>query len=82
MNNQTKFRLLSIIALDVYIDWKNISPHALPYLQAMRKLDTIDDKFGIEYGSEIVTRFLGNAGTWRGTKAKEIKLELQTILKR
>jgi len=84
MNNMetTKPRLLCEIAAEIKQDWTNVHAFAFPYLKAMRLLETIDDKYGAEYGSEIVLKFLSNSQTWRGEKARQIKTELRTILNR
>ena len=54
---------------------------AIPYWEAMTRLDSINDMYGLETGREIVARFLGNASTWRGPKARMIKKELTDMLK-
>lgn len=62
-------------------DFGNIGQHpANPYWQAMSAMTHINDKFGLDSGTEIVARFLGNAGSWRGEQAKIIKHELRTRL--
>ena len=63
-------------------DWKNVSPHARPYLDAMRSLRTMDDKYGLDSADEIIARFLGNATGWRGDKARQVKAELKRRLRR
>lgn len=72
-------RSLSKIALEIRQDWKKVAPYAEPYLNAMRKLDTINDKYYLDSGRDIVLRFLSNASGWRGEKAKEIKKELKSL---
>ena len=47
----------------------------------MSSLDSINDNYGLDSGKSIVAYFLGNATSWRGTKAKEIKAELNKMLK-
>jgi len=74
-------RSISQIAGEISRDWKNVNFAAKPYLQAMYSLDSINDKYGLDSGRSIVAYFLSNASTWKGEKAKEIKKELNTILK-
>jgi hypothetical protein len=74
-------RKLSDIAKEIYADWKPVHAYAKPYAEAMATLDSIDDMYGADSASEIVARFLGNAASWRGEKAKAIKKELNAMLK-
>lgn len=78
----TPHRPLSKIAVDIREGWIcSWKTPADPYIKAMRHLDQITDKSGVDSGEDIVRRFLVNAATWRGDKARAIKLELNTILK-
>jgi len=74
-------RPLYEIANDVYKDWKKVYFGAVPYLEAMSSLESINDNYGYDSGKSIVLYFLSNASTWRGEKAKAIKIELKSILK-
>ena len=73
--------------MEIRQNWKksisgtDLNYAAKPYLEAMESLDTINDRYIMDSGREIVARFLGNANSWRGTKAKEIKTELNAMLK-
>lgn len=58
-------------------DWKNVNYAALPYLQAMRQLDTVQSSYGLDDGKGIVLYFLCNASSWRGEVAKAVKAELK-----
>ena len=69
------------IANEIANDWKSINYAALPYLEAMLEIASIDQNYGFDTAKGIVTRFLGNASTYRGEKAKELKTELKNILK-
>ena len=71
---------LSELARMIENDWSNVSPHAQPYLKAMRFLKTINDYYLLDSGSEIVLRFLSNAKGWRGETAKLIKEELKRMV--
>jgi hypothetical protein len=72
-------RPLSTIANEISKDWKNVYFGAVPYLQAMQTLNSINDKYIMDEGKTIVLHFLSNASTWKGDKAKEIKKELKTM---
>lgn len=76
-------RSIKEIANLIYSDWtlSKVSYSARPYLDAMTYLNTIDDKFMLDSGKEIVTYFLANASQWRGEVAKEVKAELKRRLK-
>jgi hypothetical protein len=72
-------RSLSEIGRDIIYDWKKVNYAALPYLSAMRHMSTIDDKYYRDDAKDIILRFLSNASSWRGEKAKSIKKELKEI---
>jgi len=78
-------RTLRDIAFEIQNDWitrkgQKIVTSALPYLNAMKSLDSVDDAYGLDSGRSIVLYFLANAGAWRGEKAREIKKELNKML--
>jgi hypothetical protein len=75
------YRSLSAIANEISKDWKNVYFGAVPYLEAMARMDKITDPYGYDSGEGIVLRFLGNARAWRGETAKRIKAELNQMLK-
>lgn len=77
----TEARSIGAIAQDIKADWKNVYFGAVPYLSAMMSLDKMSDSYGDDDARSIVTYFLGNAKTWKGPKAKEIKAELKALLK-
>lgn len=74
-------RPLYEIAKEIRQDWKNLSPCAKPYLEAMASLDKITDNYIAESGRSVVSYFLSNASTWRGEVAKRIKTELKAMVK-
>jgi hypothetical protein len=74
-------RNLSVIAKEISKDWSNVYFGAVPYLRAMRTLDTVNDSYGMDSAKSIVMYFLANASTWRGEKAREIKKELNKLIK-
>ena len=73
-------RMLHQIARDIKQDWKKPYFGAIPYLDAMTQLCTVNDSYGTETAKIIVMYFLANAGTWKGAKAREIKKELKKSL--
>lgn len=73
-------RSLATIAREIAADWKNVYFGAVPYLQAMRSLDTVRDNYGYDSAESIVLYFLSNAKTWKGDTAKRIKAELKAML--
>ncbi len=79
MTNTT--RPLSQIAREIVRDWKSPYFGAVPYLEAMLRLNTINDSFGHDEADDIVRYFLSNAATWRGETARRVKVELKAMLK-
>lgn len=75
-------RTLRAIAGEIQRDWADKTYFgAVPYIKAMRGLETVDDFYGHDRGDSIVRYFLTNAKTWRGDTAKRIKAELKGMLK-
>lgn len=72
---------LSQYALIIRKDWKNVNYGAKPYLEAMAQMDEIGDNYGSDSGKMIVAYFLSNASQWRGPIAKQVKKELNDLLK-
>ena len=72
-------RPLYKIARDIYQAWPKVNYAAKPYLEAMRDLSSIDDKYGDDSARSIVLYFLSNASSFKGDQAKALKLELKTI---
>lgn len=75
-------RPIRVIAQEINRDWPKPYFGAVPYLRAMARLETIDDRIGYDDARDIVTRFLVNAGTWRGETARRVKAELRVMSKR
>ena len=73
-------RPLSEIAAEIKADWANASEPAAGYIEAMQRLSSIHDNYGLDSGVEIVARFLGSAATWRGPTAQRVKAELNEML--
>ena len=74
-------RNLSEIANEIRSNWSNVYFGAVPYLEAMGTLNTIEDNYFMDSGRSIVAYFLANAGTWRGEVARRVKKELNKMLK-
>ncbi len=74
-------RPLYVIANEIRANWVNVYFGAKPYLDAMATLDKVTDSYGMDSGKSIVLYFLTNATTWRGDVAREIKKELNSIVK-
>lgn len=69
------------IAREIRNDWKRPYFGAVPYLDAMFALDTIDDTFFDDGARSVVLYFLANANTWKGDTARRVKAELKAMTK-
>ena len=74
-------RSIHVIAREIRNDWSKVNYAAEPYLDAMGSLDSIYDAYYYDTGSSVVAYFLANARSWTGAKAREIKKELNEMLK-
>ena len=74
-------RPLHVIAREISADWRKPYFGAVPYLDAMRTLNSIRGEYYNDSAQSIVAYFLANAGTWRGDNARRIKAELKELLK-
>ena len=81
MKKTNEKRTLDVIAQDIYKSWKNLSPHAQPYLVTMLHMKSITDQYGDDSARSIVLYFLSNASSWRGEDARKLKSELKDLLK-
>jgi hypothetical protein len=68
------------IAAEIDEKWKQPYYGAVPYIEAMRTLDTPQDRYLHEEGEGIIRRFLVNASRWRGDDARRIKAELKAMV--
>jgi hypothetical protein len=75
-------RPINVIAREIALDWKKPYFGAVPYLQAMHSLSSINDDYFDDDARSVVLYFMSNATTWRGETARRIKAELKEILKR
>jgi hypothetical protein len=76
-----KTMTISEIAYVVANDWHNVYFGAVPYLDAMMELTSINDDYGQDRGRDVVAYFISNAATWRGPTARMVKAELKARLK-
>jgi hypothetical protein len=77
----TTTRPLHVIAAEIQRDWPKPYFGAVPYLEAMGALTSIDDKFYYDDGVGVVSYFIANASTWKGDTARRVKAELKAMLK-
>jgi hypothetical protein len=80
-NSQITPRAIHSIARDIEREWKNVYFGALPYLNAMKSLNSISEDYYEDRAETIIIYFLANAQTFRGEKAREFKTELKNLLK-
>jgi len=69
------------IAALIKKDWKKVNYAAVPYLNAMFSLTTVEDNYINESGRSIILTFLGNARSWTGDTAKAVKKKLNSMVK-
>jgi hypothetical protein len=73
-------RPLYTIARDIRRAWPKVNFAAVPYLDAMSALNSINDKYMYDDGRGVVRYFLANAAAFRGDTAKALKAELKALL--
>ena len=73
-----KPRPIKAIARDIRLAWARPYFGAVPYLNAMLALDSVNDNYGADSGKSIVLYFLGNARGFKGDVAKALKSELKS----
>lgn len=76
---QFPVRPLYEIAREIRAEWKNVWFGAVPYLDALSHLDSINDRYIAEDAKTQVIYFLSNATTWKGEAARRIKAELKQL---
>ena len=74
-------RPLYEIAAEIRKDWKKVYFGAVPYLDAMGSLSSINDNYYLDSGVSVVLYFLANANSWRGEVARRVKKELNAMCK-
>lgn len=78
---EKQVRAISAVARDIKREWTKVYFGAVPYLNAMLSLDSINGMYGCDSAQSVVIYFLANAQTFRGERAKALKAELKQILK-
>ncbi len=81
MSSAKNIRPINQIAREIKADWKNPYFGAVPYIEAMLELDSIDDDYFLDSGKSVVLYFLANSNQWRGDTARRIKAELKAAIK-
>lgn len=76
----TETRAISEIAADIEKYWPNIAIEARPYMEAMKHLKRLEDRYEADDGRYIIVRFLSNASKWRGSDARWIKNEIRMLI--
>lgn len=81
-------RPLYEVAAEVRRDWvdpktgkSRVYFGAVPYLDAMATLNSVNDRFYEDPAKDVVVYFLSNATTWRGDTARRVKAELKALVK-
>lgn len=74
-------RSISSIGYEIKRLWTKPYFGAVPYIDAMCQLESVDDFFGYDSARSIINYFLANARTWHGEDARSIKKELKEMLK-
>jgi len=75
-------RAIYEVAHDIQEEWgSKVYFGAKPYLGAMTHLLNKNSKFGVDTATNIVYRFLANAQTFKGPRARELKAELKSLIK-
>ena len=74
-------RAIKDITKEIRSDWKKPYFGAVPYLEAMETLNSIEDNYYMDSAKSIVLYFLANATTWRGETARRVKAELKSMCK-
>jgi hypothetical protein len=79
--NNTSVRPLFEIANEISNDWKKVYFGAVPYLDAMKTLKSINDNYFYDSAKSVVLYFLANSQTWKGETARRVKAELKEMIK-
>ena len=72
---------VSEIAHAIAKDWKNISPYAKDYLNAMKEIRSVEDNYYADTAKSVILYFLVNANTYRGENARAYKALLKEMIK-
>ena len=75
----TTARPLYEIAREISNDWTKVYFGAVPYLEAMFTLNSIEEDYIFDSAKSVVIYFLSNATTWKGETARRVKAELKKM---
>ena len=81
MNTVNERVTVSEIAYAIAKDWKNVSPYAADYLNAMKEINDIEGNYIHDSAKSVVLYFLANAGSYRGESARAYKDLLKKMVK-
>jgi len=81
MNTVNERVTVSEIAHAIAKDWKNVSPYAADYLNAMKEIRDIEGSYYADSAKSVVLYFLANAGSYRGESARAYKDLLKNMVK-
>ena len=81
MNTVNERVTVSEIAYAIAKDWKNISPYAADYLNAMKEINDIEGNYIHDSAKSVVMYFLANASSYRGESARAYKDLLKKMVK-
>lgn len=79
--NNTQPRPIFEIAEEIRRLWTKPYFGVVPYLDAMRYLNTIADNYVADSARTILAYALSNMEGWRGADARRIKAEIRQLLK-
>jgi hypothetical protein len=77
LSTATVSQLAGLIVADYKGRGKALPYSAVPYVDAMRSLQSVSDNYGYDDGRSIVAYALSNLTVWRGETAKAVKAELK-----
>lgn len=72
-------RPIHAIAYDIRKAWPKPYFGAVPYLDALCSLTSVNDKYGFDDARSVILYFLSNAKTFKGEDAKRLKAELKAL---
>jgi len=81
MNTAANTITVSEIAYAIAKDWKNVSPYAADYLNAMKSINSVEDNYYADSAKSVVMYFLANAASYRGENARAYKALLKEMVK-
>lgn len=69
--------LSRLISRDLQSQGKEVPYNLVPYLDALRQMDSADDVYGVESGKSIIAYALSNMTSYKGPTARAVKAELK-----